>query len=84
MAPAREALPPLFEFVTEIPYTALQQMLDESAPYGIVHAYNKSLYLDDLTDEAIDVVVERLPAQDLADEPAADLSAGRRVRRRRR
>ena len=63
VAPARAALPPLFEFVTEIPYLALQQMLDESAPYGIVHAYNKSLYLDDLTDEAIDVVVERLPGK---------------------
>jgi hypothetical protein len=63
IAPAREALPPLFEFVTEIPYTALQQMLDESAPYGVVHAYNKSLYLDDLSDEAIDVVAQRLPAK---------------------
>jgi FAD/FMN-containing dehydrogenase len=63
VAPARASLPPLFEFVTEIPYLALQQMLDESAPYGIVHAYNKSLYLDDLTDAAIDVVVERLPGK---------------------
>jgi len=63
VAPARESLPPLFEFSTPMPYTALQQMLDESAPYGIVHAYNKSLYLDDLTDEAIDVVVERLPGK---------------------
>ncbi len=63
VAPARASLPPLFEFVTEIPYLALQQMLDESAPYGIVHAYNKSVYLDDLTDAAIDVVVERLPGK---------------------
>jgi FAD/FMN-containing dehydrogenase len=63
VAQAREALPPLFEFGTEIPYTALQQMLDESAPYGVVHAYNKSLYLDDLTDAAIDVVAERLPGK---------------------
>jgi hypothetical protein len=63
MAPARDALPPLFEFSSEIPYTALQQMLDESAPYGVVHAYNKSLYLDDLSDEAIDVVAELLPAK---------------------
>jgi FAD/FMN-containing dehydrogenase len=63
VASAPSSLPPLFEFVTEIPYLGLQQMLDESAPYGIVHAYNKSLYLDDLTDEAIDVVVERLPGK---------------------
>ena len=45
------------------PTRGLQQMLDESAPYGVVHAYNKSLYLDDLSDEAIDVVAERLPAK---------------------
>lgn len=63
LAPARESLPPLFEFGTEIPYVALQQMLDESAPYGIVHAYNKSLSLDELTDEAVDVIVERLPGK---------------------
>jgi hypothetical protein len=63
MAPARDALPPLFQFSSAIPYTALQQMLDESAPYGVVHAYNKSLYLDDLSDEAIDVVAELLPAK---------------------
>jgi FAD/FMN-containing dehydrogenase len=63
VASAPSSLPPLFEFVTEIPYLGLQQMLDESAPYGIVHAFNKSLYLDDLTDEAIDVVVERLPGK---------------------
>ena len=63
MAPARDALPPLFEFSSAIPYTALQQMLDESAPYGVVHAYNKSLYLDDLSDEVIDVVAELLPAK---------------------
>ncbi len=63
MAPVRDALPPLFEFSSAIPYTALQQMLDESAPYGVVHAYNKSLYLDDLSDEVIDVVAELLPAK---------------------
>ncbi len=62
VAPARDALPPLFEFATELPYAALQQMLDESAPWGM-HAYSKSLYLDDLTDEAIDVVAERLPGK---------------------
>jgi len=58
--PIRAALPPLFEFVTPMPYTALQQMLDDSAPWGI-HAYDKSLYLDDLSNEAIDVVAKHLP-----------------------
>ncbi len=60
LAPARDALPPLFAVVTDMPYTALQQMMDESAGYGTVHAYNKALYLDDLTDAAIGILAERI------------------------
>jgi hypothetical protein len=63
LARARGALQPLFEFGTDLPYTAVQQMLDESAPYGVLHAYNKSIYLDDLCDDAIDVIASRLPAK---------------------
>jgi len=63
LARARGALRPLFEFDTDLPYTAVQQMLDESAPYGVLHAYNKSIYLDDLCDDAIDVIASRLPAK---------------------
>jgi FAD/FMN-containing dehydrogenase len=58
LVPAREACPPLFEFVTPIPYTALQQMLNESAPWGI-RGYEKALYLDELSDDAIDILAER-------------------------
>ena len=43
--------------VTPIPYVALQQMFDESAPWGM-HAYEKAVYLDELTDGAIDVILE--------------------------
>ena len=32
IAPVREAMPRLFEVVTPIPYAALQQLLDPSAP----------------------------------------------------
>jgi FAD/FMN-containing dehydrogenase len=53
VAPLRERQAPLFEFVTELPYAALQQMLDESAPWGIRH-YEKSLDLPELSDEIID------------------------------
>ena len=42
---SRQAAPPLFAFDTPIPYTALQQMFDESAPWGIL-AYEKAVYLD--------------------------------------
>lgn len=60
--PAGAALQPSWEFATQLPYTALQGMLDEGAPWG-VHAYGKALYLDDLSDEAIDVVAHRLPGK---------------------
>ena len=60
IAPARESVPPLFEFVTPIPYTMLQQMIDDSAPWGIL-AYEKACYLDELTDDAIAVIAEQLP-----------------------
>src|SRR5438105_855812 len=35
-------------------------MFDESAPWGIL-AYEKAVYLDELTDAAIDVIVEHQP-----------------------
>ncbi|HEU5353545.1 MAG TPA: FAD-binding oxidoreductase [Actinocrinis sp.] len=55
--PMRAALPPLFDFASPIPYTALQRMLDDAAPPGIL-AYERALYLDELTDAAIDVMAE--------------------------
>lgn len=58
--PIREGLPPLFEMVTPIPYTNLQQMFDEGNPWGIL-GYEKALHLDELTDEAIAVITEYLP-----------------------
>lgn len=58
--PIRDALPPLFELVTPMPYTALQQMFDEGNPWGIM-GYEKALHLDDLSDDAIVVMAEQLP-----------------------
>jgi FAD/FMN-containing dehydrogenase len=60
-APLRD-LHPLFELVTPIPHTALQQMFDESAPWGIL-AYEKAIYLDDLEDGVIDILIKRLPTR---------------------
>lgn len=54
----RAALPPLFDVVTPMPYTAVQQLLDEANAWGF-HCYDKSGYVPDLTDEVIDVLVER-------------------------
>jgi FAD/FMN-containing dehydrogenase len=60
IAGARAAMPPLFELITPIPYTELQKMLDESAPWGIL-AYEKALYLDEMSDAATEVIAEWLP-----------------------
>jgi len=60
IAPIKEALTPIVELVTPIPYVALQQMFDESAPWGM-YAYEKAVYLDELTDGVIDAIVEHQP-----------------------
>jgi FAD/FMN-containing dehydrogenase len=56
----RQGLPPLFEFVRPLPYLELQRFLDGTAPWGI-HAYEKSLYLRHLSDEAITALTEHIP-----------------------
>jgi FAD/FMN-containing dehydrogenase len=55
----RSALPPLFDAVTPIPYVAVQQILDDAAPWGIL-AYEKSLYVDELSPEVIDVISRQM------------------------
>jgi FAD/FMN-containing dehydrogenase len=60
LTPIRAGLTPAFEFVTQLPYTALQQTLDASAPWGI-HAYEKGLEIDEMPNGLIDTLVEYLP-----------------------
>jgi hypothetical protein len=60
IAPIRDAIPAMVEMVTPIPYVALQQMFDESAPWGL-HSYEKAIYLEDLTDGVIDAIAEHQP-----------------------
>jgi FAD/FMN-containing dehydrogenase len=65
LRPLRDSLPqPVLDMVQPMPYAAIQQMLDGGNPHGI-REYFKIDWLDDLTDEAIDVAVdhaERMPA----------------------
>jgi FAD/FMN-containing dehydrogenase len=56
----RGELSPLFELVTPMPFVALQQMFDASAPWGIL-GYEKALYLDELGDGAIEVITAHAP-----------------------
>jgi FAD/FMN-containing dehydrogenase len=59
---AVRAAGPLFESVSTVPYVGLQQMLDEGVPWG-VHAYTKGLYLDELTDGAVEAVAAAVRAK---------------------
>ena len=61
LAPVRES-EPLFEFVSSMRYVALQQMLDDGSPWG-VYGYSKGLYLEELTDEAVDVIAAGIRAK---------------------
>jgi len=60
MTRIRQALPPLWELDTPMPYVALQQILDEANAWGF-HTYDKGTYLEDLSDDAIEVVADHLP-----------------------
>jgi hypothetical protein len=60
VADLRAALPPLFDFTTPMPYVALQQLLDEASGWGTL-CYEKSVYVEELTDEVIAAVAEHLP-----------------------
>lgn len=46
---------PLFEFVTTMPYVALQQLMDEPNGWGS-YGYDKGAYVADLTDGVIDAL----------------------------
>ncbi len=58
VAPLRKTLSPLFDAAMPVPYVALQQMLDEAAYWGI-HSYVKGLHLNDIPEDAVDVLAER-------------------------
>jgi FAD/FMN-containing dehydrogenase len=53
----RTALPPAFEFAAPMPYTAIQQMIDEPTAWG-AYNYEKGAYFDELTDEVVAVITE--------------------------
>ena len=57
LAPFRAFGTPLADMITEMPYTALQSILDAAAPTGI-RRYWKSGYFTDLSDELLDIVLK--------------------------
>ncbi|HEY1453817.1 MAG TPA: FAD-binding oxidoreductase [Roseiarcus sp.] len=60
VAPLRDAVRPLWELVTPMPYVALQRMFDESAHWGTL-AYEKALYVGSLSDGALSVIGDHVP-----------------------
>jgi hypothetical protein len=60
IAPITAALTPIVQMVTPMPYVALQSMFDDSSPWGL-HAYEKAVYLTELTDGAIEAILEHQP-----------------------
>jgi hypothetical protein len=56
----REALPPLWDFVTPMPYLALNQMLDGDNRWG-QYDYEKGGQIAEITDEVIEAVTQHFP-----------------------
>jgi hypothetical protein len=59
VARIRESVPPLFDLVTPMPYVELQKLLDEANAWG-TYGYEKGSYLQDLSDDVLDVVTEHV------------------------
>ena len=58
MHPLREFGPPAIDMVAPMPYVAVQQLLDPPNPKGMRNYWTADFY-DELTDEAIDVLVAK-------------------------
>jgi FAD/FMN-containing dehydrogenase len=60
VAQIRDALPPLWEFVTPMPFLALNQMLDEDNRWG-QYDYDKGGQIAEITDGVIEAVTRHFP-----------------------
>jgi len=56
----RSEVPPTWEFASPMPYAALQQMMDEPNDWGR-YDYDRTVYLEDISDEVIEVLADELP-----------------------
>jgi FAD/FMN-containing dehydrogenase len=59
VAQIRRGAPPLFDLVAPMPYVALQQLLDEANAWG-QYGYEKGTYVENLTDEVIEIITEHV------------------------
>jgi FAD/FMN-containing dehydrogenase len=63
VSPIREIGPPAVDQIEPMPYTAFQEILDPTAPWG-THLYNSGEHLYELSDDAIDTFVDHAAAGD--------------------
>jgi len=59
LQPLREVAEPLLDLSNVYPYTAVNQMFDPFLAKGMHNCYWKSIYLDDLTPELVEMVIEK-------------------------
>jgi FAD/FMN-containing dehydrogenase len=59
-AALKVGVPPLFEFATPMPYVELQKIFDQATSWGL-YSYDKGCYVDEISDEVIEVVTEHFP-----------------------
>ncbi|MFP4074129.1 MAG: FAD-binding oxidoreductase [Actinomycetota bacterium] len=59
LQPIREFGEPLVDLSGRMPFRMFNSMMDPLFPKGEVASYWKSIYLQDLTDEALEVIIER-------------------------
>jgi FAD/FMN-containing dehydrogenase len=59
LEPLKRSAPPALDLAGPMPYLALQTMLDAGVPHGL-HNYNRAEWLDDLSDDAITILVEHV------------------------
>ncbi len=58
LAPIRAFGPPIADMVEPMPYSKMNTLVDAAVPHGLRHYWKQNL-LRELTDEAIDVIVDR-------------------------
>jgi len=61
----RDTLPPLFDVVTPMPYVELQKLLDEGNAWGL-YGYDKSVYIEELSDQIIETITDQVPRKSSA------------------
>ncbi len=59
LAPLRSFSTPIADMITEMPYTAIQAIIDSAAPTGI-RRYWKSGYFTELSDELLDIIIRNI------------------------